>query len=39
MDKIKKLEKALKEQQEEIQKLKKKAKCQKWTNVYLLWKS
>ena len=36
-NKIKDLEKAVKIQQEEINKLKKKAKRQKWWNVWLAW--
>ena len=37
-NKLKDLEKVVKEQQEEIDWLKKKAKRQKWWNVFLLWK-
>lgn len=36
--KIKDLEKAVKEQQEEINKLKRKVKRQKWWNVWLAWR-
>jgi len=32
------LEKAVKKQQEEINKLKRKAKRQKWWNIWLVWK-
>jgi ABC-type Fe3+-citrate transport system substrate-binding protein len=37
--KSKELEKKLKKQQEEIDKLKKKMKSQEWTNIFLLWNS
>jgi hypothetical protein len=37
-NKTKDLEKALEKQQEEIAELKKKAKRQKWWNVWLAWK-
>jgi hypothetical protein len=37
-NKTKDLEKAIKEQQKEIAKLKKQTKLQKWWNVYLLWR-
>jgi len=36
--KLKDLEKAVKQQQEEINRLKKKAKRQKWWNVWFAWK-
>jgi hypothetical protein len=36
--KLRDLEKAMQEQQEEIEKLKKKAKRQKWMNVYFAFK-
>jgi len=37
--KSKELEKKLKKQQEEIDKLKKKMKRQEWTSIFLLWGS
>jgi len=36
-NKNKNLEKAIEQQQEEIAKLKKQTRRQKWWNVYLLW--
>jgi hypothetical protein len=32
------IDKKLKEQQEEIEKLKKKSRLQKWINLFLIWK-